>query len=209
MHRNALRETRSAPGDEFHFSVSECEAVTAMKLIILDRDGVINEDSDDYIKAPEEFEPIRGSLEAITRLNQAGYRVVVATNQSGVARGYFTLDMLNRIHAKLQRSLAAVGGHLDAIVYCPHGPDEGCGCRKPRPGMLLEIAARLDTTLGGIPAVGDSLRDVEAARAAGAAPILVRTGKGERTVASSASELEGVPVYADLAAVVDHLLGAD
>lgn len=180
-----------------------------MKLIILDRDGVINEDSDDYIKAPEEFVPIPGSLEAITRLNQAGYRVVVATNQSGVARGYFTLDTLDRIHAKLQRSLSAVGGHVDAIVYCPHGPDQGCECRKPRPGMLVEIAARLGTALSGVPAVGDSLRDVEAALAAGATPILVRTGKGERTLKASASELGKVPVYEDLAAAVDHLLGAD
>lgn len=180
-----------------------------MKLIILDRDGVINEDSDDYIKTPEEFHPIPGSLEAITRLNQAGYRVVVATNQSGVARGYFTLDTLNRIHAKLQRALAAVGGHLDAIVYCAHGPDEGCTCRKPQPGMLVEIAARLGTTLSGVPAVGDSLRDIEAARAAGATPILVRTGKGEGTLKDEVPALSDVPVYADLATVVDHLLGAD
>ena len=180
-----------------------------MKLVILDRDGVINVDSDDYIKTPEEFQPIPGSLEAITRLNQAGYRVVVATNQSGVARGYLTLDGLNRIHAKLARALTAVGGHLDAIVYCPHGPDEGCACRKPKPGMYLEIASRLGVTLTDVPAVGDALRDVQAAEAAGARPILVRTGKGERTLTASASQLRGVPVYADLAAVVDHLLGAD
>ena len=176
-----------------------------MKLIILDRDGVINQDSDDYIKSPDEFIPLPGSLEAIARLNQAGYRVAVATNQSGVARGLFDLDTLGRIHAKLGQGLATVGGHIDAIAFCPHGPDDGCDCRKPKPGLLNELADRLGISLEGVPVVGDSLRDLRAAHEVGAQPILVRTGKGERTLAASEG-LDGIPVYADLAAVVEALL---
>ncbi|NIP72535.1 MAG: D-glycero-beta-D-manno-heptose 1,7-bisphosphate 7-phosphatase [Gammaproteobacteria bacterium] len=179
-----------------------------MKLVILDRDGVINEDSDDYIKSPEEWVPIPGSLEAIARLNQSGYRVVVASNQSGLARGLFDIEALNRIHDKMHRALAEAGGTLEAIFFCPHGPDEGCKCRKPEPGLLEEIAKRLRLNLSGVPAVGDTLRDLEAARAAGARPILVRTGKGTRTLAAGEG-LEGVAVYADLAAVADRLVGED
>ncbi len=176
-----------------------------MRLIILDRDGVINEDSDEYIKSPEEFIPIPGSLEAIARLTQAGWRVVVATNQSGVARGYYDLATLQRIHDKLHRLLAGLGGQVEAIFYCPHGPDDQCDCRKPRPGLFHDIESRLQVVLHGVPAVGDSLRDLEAAIAVGAAPILVRTGKGERTLAKGKG-LDGIPVFADLAAVVDSLL---
>ena len=176
-----------------------------MRLVILDRDGVINEDSDEYIKSPEECTPIPGSLEAIARLNQAGYRVVVATNQSGIARGLFDLDTLHRIHDKLHRRLAVVGGEIEAILFCPHGPEDACGCRKPEPGLLKELAARLQVSLEGVPAVGASLRDLQAARAVGALPILVRTGKGERTLAKGEG-LDGVRVYADLSAVVDALL---
>lgn len=176
-----------------------------LKLIVLDRDGVINEDSDDYIKSPEEFIPIPGSLEAIARLTQAGWRVVVATNQSGVARGYYDLATLQRIHDKLHRLLAPLGGQIEAIFYCPHGPDDQCACRKPKPGLLRDIEARLQVSLQGVPAIGDSLRDLEAAQAVGASPILVRTGKGERTLAKGKG-LNGIPVYADLAAAVDVLL---
>lgn len=176
-----------------------------MKLIVLDRDGVINQDSDEYIKSPEEFIPIPGSLEAIARLTQAGWRVVVATNQSGVARGYYDLATLQRIHDKLHRLLAGLGGQVEAIFYCPHGPDDQCDCRKPRPGLFRDIESRLQVVLHGVPAVGDSLRDLEAAIAVGAAPILVRTGKGERTLAKGKG-LDGIPVFADLAAVVDSLL---
>jgi D-glycero-D-manno-heptose 1,7-bisphosphate phosphatase len=176
-----------------------------MKLVILDRDGVINEDSDEYIKSVDEFRFIPGSLEAIARLNQAGYRVAVATNQSGLARGYFDLDTLNSMHGKLRRALAAVGGHIEMIAFCPHGPDDGCSCRKPLPGLLQEIGARLGQDLTGVPAVGDSLRDLEAAQAVGATPILVRTGKGERTL-TKVQSLEGVPVYSDLSEAVDALL---
>lgn len=176
-----------------------------MKLVILDRDGVINEDSDEYIKSVDEFRFIPGSLEAIARLNQAGYRVAVATNQSGIARGYFDLDTLNSMHGKLRRALAAVGGHIEMIAFCPHGPDDGCQCRKPLPGLLQEISKRLGQSLVGVPAIGDSLRDIEAARQVGASPILVRTGKGEHTLAKNVG-LEGVPVYRDLSEAVDALL---
>jgi D-glycero-D-manno-heptose 1,7-bisphosphate phosphatase len=182
-----------------------------MKLIILDRDGVINEDSDEYIKSPDEFIPIAGSLEAISRLNHAGYTVMVATNQSGLARGYFTIEDLNNMHDKLRRLLSAFGGHISGIVFCPHGPDDACDCRKPKPGMLLEIAQRLDISLEGVPAVGDSLRDLQAALAVGAQPILVKTGKGRHTLEAIANsddtaQLSSVPVYDNLSGYVDDLL---
>lgn len=178
-----------------------------VRLLILDRDGVINEDSDEYIKSPDEWVPIPGSLEAIARLNRADYRVVVATNQSGLARGYFDLDTLSQIHEKMYRMLASHGGRIDAVFFCPHGPDDACACRKPLPGLLEEIASRLRVPLDGVPAVGDSLRDIEAARAVGAHPILVRTGKGERTLAKGEG-LVNVPVYDDLAGYVAALLSA-
>lgn len=176
-----------------------------MKLIVLDRDGVINEDSDEYIKSPEEWVPIPGSLEAIARLNQAGYRVVVFTNQSGLARNLFDIETLNAIHAKMHRRLAAVGGTVDAVFFCPHAPDDQCGCRKPQPGLLHEISARLKVSLEGVPCVGDTLRDVQAARSVGCRPMLVRSGKGERTLADGKG-LEQVPVFDNLAAVADQLL---
>lgn len=176
-----------------------------MKLIILDRDGVINQDSDEYIKSPEEFIPIPGSLEAIARLNHAGYLIMIATNQSGIARGYFTMDTLIQIHDKLKRLLNAYGGRIDGIFFCPHGPDAHCHCRKPHPGLYEEIAQRLGTDLVDVPAVGDSLRDLQAAQSVGAQPILVRTGKGERTL-TKGEGLADIPVYADLAEFVDQLL---
>jgi D-glycero-D-manno-heptose 1,7-bisphosphate phosphatase len=179
-----------------------------MKLVILDRDGVINEDSDAYIKSPEEWVPIPGSLEAIARLHREGYKVLIATNQSGVARGLFDSDMLGRIHARMLEAVRLKGGAIDAIFYCPHGPDDGCRCRKPLPGMLEEIIDRLKINLNGVYAVGDSERDVVAARAAQALPVLVRTGKGERTLRKSA-DLSGVPVYADLAAFTTALLSGE
>jgi len=152
-----------------------------VRLVILDRDGVINEDSDAYVKSVGEWRPIPGSLEAIARLNHAGWRVVVATNQSGVARGLFSMEHLNAIHQRLHAELTRLGGQLEGIYFCPHGPDDGCDCRKPAPGLLLEIAARHGVALPGLPCIGDSLRDLEAARAVGALPILVRTGKGRLT----------------------------
>lgn len=176
-----------------------------MKLVILDRDGVINQDSDEYVKSVDELVFIPGSLEAIARLTHAGWRIAVATNQSGLARGYFDLDALNQMHAKLEREVAAVGGQIELIAFCPHGPDDGCSCRKPKPGLLLDIGNRLGVDLTGVPAIGDSLRDLEAAQVVGARPLLVRTGKGERTVAKGKG-LDGVPVFTDLAAAVDALL---
>lgn len=175
-----------------------------MALIILDRDGVINHDSDDFIKSPAEWEPIEGSLEAIARLNHAGYRVVVITNQSGIARGLLDVNMLSRIHSKMRRMLAQVGGKLEAILYCPHGPDDECDCRKPQDGAFAELAHRLRINLDNVLAVGDSLRDLQAAQAAGAQPILVKTGKGEQTLAKGIPD--GVPVYDNLSAVVTSLL---
>ena len=176
-----------------------------MQLVILDRDGVINEDSDEYIKSVDEFVPLPGSLAAIARLNRAGYTVAVATNQSGVGRGLFDLAALAAMHDKLARLLAQEGGRIDHIFYCPHAPDDGCDCRKPLPGLMRQIADHYAVPLAGVPVIGDSLRDFEAARAVGARPILVRSGKGERTLAAGKG-LEGVPVYADLAAAVDELV---
>lgn len=176
-----------------------------MPLIILDRDGVINQDSDNFIRSVEEFIPLPGSLEAIARLNHAGYQVAVATNQSGIGRGLFDLVTLNAMHDKLRRLLAAHGGRIEMIAFCPHTPDEGCACRKPRPGMYLEIAQRMDLSLKGVPVVGDSLRDLQAAQAVAAKPILVRTGKGERTLGKGEG-LNDIPVFDDLAAVVENLL---
>ena len=176
-----------------------------MKLIILDRDGVINQDSDQFIKSAEEWKPIAGSLDAIARLNQAGYRVVVATNQSGIGRGLFEMATLNAIHDKMHRALAAIGGRIDAVFYCPHTAEMTCACRKPKPGMLLDIGQRFNVPLAGVPAVGDSPRDLAAAAAAGASPVLVRTGKGEKTIA--AGDLpEGTQVFDNLAAVAAHLV---
>ncbi|MEW5903479.1 MAG: D-glycero-beta-D-manno-heptose 1,7-bisphosphate 7-phosphatase [Pseudomonadota bacterium] len=176
-----------------------------MKLIILDRDGVINYDSDQFIKSPEEWKPIPGSLEAIARLNQAGYRVVVATNQSGIGRGLFDMPTLNAIHDKMHKSLAQVGGRIDAIFFCPHTNEADCGCRKPKSGMMLEISARYGIGLLGVPAVGDSLRDLESAARLGASPYLVLTGKGIRTQEKGGLP-EGTQVFPDLAAVAASLL---
>lgn len=179
-----------------------------MKLVILDRDGVINEDAADAIKSPQEWRPIPGSLEAIVRLNRAGWHVVVATNQAGLARGLFDLDTLMEIHARMHRAVQDAGGQIDAVFFCPHGPEAGCECRKPRPGLFRDIARRLRINLRGVPAIGDALRDIQAAELAGASPVLVRTGKGAQTVADAALDAS-VPVYPDLAAVVDALLASE
>jgi len=175
-----------------------------MKLVILDRDGVINQDSDQFIKSPDEWKSIAGSLEAIARLNQYGWRVVVASNQSGIGRGLFGMDTLNAIHDKMIKSLAQVGGRLEAIFFCPHPADSTCDCRKPKPGMYREIGERFNVDLSTVPVVGDSLRDLEAAVAVGARPYLVLTGKGERTEAEHDLP-EGTQVFPDLAAVAAHL----
>ncbi len=176
-----------------------------MKLVILDRDGVINFDSDHFIKSPAEWKPIPGSLEAIARLTQAGYRVVVASNQSGIDRGLFDMDTLNTIHDKMHRDVRAAGGRIDAILYCPHSADSNCNCRKPKPGMMERIADCFNVDLKGVYAVGDSLRDLEAAVTAGALPILVLTGKGEKTLAEG-NLPAGTLVFNDLTAAVEHIL---
>ena len=176
-----------------------------MKLVILDRDGVINFDSPNYIKSPAEWKAIPGSPEAIARLNQAGYRVVVATNQSGVGRALFDMDTLNAIHGKMHKTVAAAGGRIDAVFFCPHPADSSCDCRKPKPGMFERIAACYNIDLTSVPAVGDSLRDLQAAATAGALPMLVLTGKGEKTLADGDLP-EDTLVFKDLAAAVDDLI---
>ena len=176
-----------------------------MKLIILDRDGVINFDSAQFIKSPDEWKPIPGSLEAIARLCQADYRVVVATNQSGVGRGLFDMSMLNAIHDKMHKAVAQAGGRIDAIFYCPHTAEANCNCRKPKGGMIEEIAERYNMNLQGVPAIGDSLRDLESAAPLGVLPILVLTGKGAKTRTKGGLPV-GTLIYPDLAAAVAILV---
>lgn len=179
------------------------------RLVILDRDGTVNRASDEFIKSPAEWQPLPGALEAIGRLNHAGCRVVLATNQSGLGRGLFDMAALNSVHATLLRALAAVGGRLDGIFYCPHAPDEGCACRKPGAGLLQQIAERYGVSLQGVPCVGDSLRDLQAAVAAGAEPHLVCTGRHADLLGMPlpATFPPGTRVHADLSAFVDHWLG--
>ncbi|MEO5739358.1 MAG: D-glycero-beta-D-manno-heptose 1,7-bisphosphate 7-phosphatase [Burkholderiales bacterium] len=175
-----------------------------MKLIILDRDGVINADSDQFVKSPEEWRALPGSLEAIARLNQAGYHVVIATNQSGLGRGLFDMSTLNAMHLKMHKALAQAGGRIDAIFYCPHTNTSGCTCRKPNPGMFRAIGERFNTPLERVPAVGDSLRDLQAAASVGAQPILVHTGKGAKTLADG-NLPAGTRTFEDLAQVARAL----
>ncbi len=172
--------------------------------MILDRDGVINEDSDAYIKSVAEWIPIPGSIDAIAQLSKAGWTVAVATNQSGIARGYYDLATLDAMHARLRTLVAEQGGEVGLIVYCPHGPDEGCDCRKPRPGMLKTIAAHYQADLAGLWFVGDSKGDLEAALAVDSQPVLVKTGKGPRTLEKGLPE--GTLIFDDLAAVARALI---
>jgi D-glycero-D-manno-heptose 1,7-bisphosphate phosphatase len=176
-----------------------------MKLIILDRDGVINFGSEQFIKTPDEWKPIPGSLEAIARLTREGWRVVVATNQSGLARGLFEMATLNAIHAKMHKAAAQAGGRIEAVFYCPHAADMDCSCRKPKPGLFDEIATRYGSPLNDVPAVGDSLRDLQAAASVGARPLLVKTGKGQKTLAAGGLPAN-TPVFADLSEAVEYLL---
>jgi len=176
-----------------------------MKLIILDRDGVINQDFEDLVKSPEEWQAIPGSLEAISALNQAGYRVVIASNQSGLARGLFDIDTLNAIHRKMHDELEKVGGHLDGIFFCPHRPSDNCTCRKPKPGMLEQICKRFFAEPSDTPFIGDSVRDLEAAQVIGAKPMLVLTGKGSQTSKRIRPD-QNIPVFEDLADAVDALI---
>ena len=175
-------------------------------LVILDRDGVINRDSKAFVKSAGEWVPLPGSIEAIAALSGAGFTLAVASNQSGLARGLFDRAALRAMHRKLRRLVSAAGGRVDRIVVCPHGPDDGCSCRKPLPGLLHRLARHYDVPLDGVPVIGDSLRDLEAARAAGATPILVRTGNGARTESALDGELARVAVYDDLAAAAAALV---
>lgn len=175
-----------------------------MKLIILDRDGVINYESDDYIKTVDEWIALPGALDAIARLSRAGWVVAVATNQSGLARGYYSVPTLESMHQVLRDGVQQLGGYLGLITYCSHGPDDGCECRKPLPGLLEQVAAHYQTSLQGVWFVGDSLRDLEAAVAANAQPVLVCTGNGEQT--RNAPLPADTLIFADLSAVADHLL---
>ena len=180
------------------------------KLIILGRDGILNEFREDHIKSPEEWVPVPGALEAVARLNHAGWHVVVATNQSGIGRGMIDMAAVNAVHAHMLRALQALGGRIDAVFFCPHTPDDGCDCRKPLPGMAREIGRRYGVDLRQVPMVGETLRDLQAARAAGCEPHLVRSGRAKALDAAQlASLLEQVPgtfVHSDLGELATHLL---
>ena len=176
-----------------------------MKLVILDRDGVINHDSDHFIKSPDEWTPLPGSLHAIALLNQNGWRVAVATNQSGIGRGLFDMHALNAMHAKMHKALAVVGGRVDAVFFCPHVPEDACDCRKPLPGLFLRIGERFGVPMAEAPVIGDSHRDLEAGAAAGCLPILVKTGKGAATLARGDLPARTL-VFDDLAAAAQHLI---
>ena len=175
-------------------------------MLLLDRDGVINYESPDYIKSPDEWQAIPGSLAAIARLTQAGYRVAVTTNQSGVGRGLFSEAVLGDIHRKMLQEVEQAGGRIERIFYCPHGPDEGCDCRKPRPGLIYQATEEMPCPRRNIVLIGDTLRDLEAAQAADIKAFLVRTGKGSATEKQLPDGL-AAGVYDDLAAAADALLG--
>lgn len=179
-----------------------------IKLVILDRDGTINQDRDDYVKSADEWVPLQGALEAIARLNHAGWHVVVATNQSGLGRGLFDVATLNAMHTKMHKLLATVGGRVDAVFYCPHGPEDDCQCRKPASGLFEQIGDRYNIELAGVPTVGDSLRDLQAGAAVGCAPHLVLTGKGEKLRGQALPDdyPANTVVHQDLPAFVDWLL---
>jgi D-glycero-D-manno-heptose 1,7-bisphosphate phosphatase len=181
-----------------------------VKLVILDRDGTINEDRDDFVKTPDEWVPIPGALEAIARLNHAGWHTVIATNQSGLGRGTFDMATLNAMHTKMNQLLAKQGGRIDAVFFCPHAPEDACGCRKPLPGLFEQIGERFGVALRDVPVVGDSLRDLQAGAAVGCSPHLVRTGKAARLDAAQLERLleqvPGTEVHADLSAFAEHLI---
>jgi D-glycero-D-manno-heptose 1,7-bisphosphate phosphatase len=183
-----------------------------MPLLILDRDGVINEDSDNFIRSLADWRPIPGSLDAIARLSRGGFDIAIATNQSGLGRGYFDLDQLETIHRHLCSEVETRGGEIKGIFYCPHHPKDACQCRKPATGLLSAIEIELGSSARGAPCIGDSLRDLQAARAFGCSPILVRTGKGEQTLAQlmsstpTVADAESIPVYRDLAEAASALL---
>lgn len=176
------------------------------RYVLLDRDGVINYDSDDFIKSPDEWQPIESSLEAIALLNRYNFDIVVVSNQSGLARGLFNEAMLTAIHAKMRRMLADKGGEIAAIYFCPHAPDSLCNCRKPKPGLLEQFALDKKVDLKSVTFIGDSLRDIQAAQAVGAQPILVKTGKGQQTLAKHPNL--NIPVFEDLYAAAQFIVSA-
>ncbi|MBA3598175.1 MAG: D-glycero-beta-D-manno-heptose 1,7-bisphosphate 7-phosphatase [Methylibium sp.] len=184
--------------------------MTPLKLVILDRDGTINADRDDYVKSADEWEPLPGALEGIARLNHAGWHVVVATNQSGLGRGLFDMAALNAMHDKMNKGLAQAGGRVDAVFFCPHAPDEQCACRKPLPGLFEQIGERYGVDLRGVPAIGDSLRDLQAARTAGCETHLVLTGnyagQSEAQLAATLQSVPGTEVHADLASAAEFIV---
>jgi len=184
-----------------------------VKLVILGRDGILNRYRDDHVKSPAEWESIDGALQAVARLNHAGWHAVIATNQSGIGRGMIDMASINAIHTHLQRLAQAEGGRFDAVFFCPHTPEDGCECRKPRPGLMLEIGSRYGIDLATVPMVGDTLRDLQAAQAAGCEPHLVRSGRAQSLDEAQCRHiLEQVPatrIHADLGAFADHLLGRD
>lgn len=187
----------------------------AMKLVILDRDGTINEDRDDYVKSVDEWTPVPGALEAIARLNHNGWHTVVASNQSGIGRGLFDMATLNAMHAKMHQMLAKHGGRIDAVFFCPHTPEDGCDCRKPMPGLFRQIGERFAVDLADVPVVGDVLRDLQAGVAVGCEPHLVRTGKAapermsDAQVAELCARLPGTRVHASLDAFAEWLIARD
>ena len=186
---------------------------SALKLVILDRDGTINQGRDDYVKTADEWRPLPGALEAVARLHQAGWHVVLATNQSGLGRGLFDMSTLNAMHLKMNEALARVGGRIDAVFFCPHAPDDGCDCRKPRPGLFHEIAERYGIEPAGIPTASSALRHLDAGLAAGCSLHLLRNGHAaeldEDALQQLGVRLPGLTVHADLAAFADALLAAD
>ncbi|MBX3599645.1 MAG: D-glycero-beta-D-manno-heptose 1,7-bisphosphate 7-phosphatase [Rubrivivax sp.] len=183
------------------------------KLVILGRDGILNEYREAHVTAPEEWVPVPGALEAVARLNHAGWHVVVATNQAGIGRGMIDMAAINAVHAHMNQQLMAQGARVDAVFFCPHTPEEGCDCRKPRPGMLLDIGRRYGVDLRGVPLVGDTLRDLQAAVAAGCEPHLVLSGRaaglGDEQLRQTISQVPGTRVHADLAAFADFLMQRD
>jgi D-glycero-D-manno-heptose 1,7-bisphosphate phosphatase len=183
-----------------------------MKLLVLDRDGTLNRSRDDYVASPDEWEALPGALEAVARLNQAGWRVVIATNQSGIGRGLFDMASLNAIHAKLHRQLAAVGGRLEAVFFCPHAPEDGCHCRKPEPGLFEQIGQRFGVPLADVRVAGNAMRHVQAGAAAGCSTHLLLTGQSEHLREADDAAIGAPPnthVHEDLSAFADWLLAQD
>ncbi len=185
----------------------------AAKLVILGRDGILNHFRENHVAAPEEWVPMPGALEAVARMNHSGWHVVVATNQSGIGRGMIDMAAVNAVHAAMNQALHAQGGRVDAVFFCPHTPEDDCDCRKPRPGMLLDVGRRYGVDLGGVPVVGDTLRDLQAADAAGAEPHLVLSGRAaglaDDAAAAMLAQVPRARVHASLGAFVDFLLQRD